>query len=73
MLSINWDEFKLYKKQSHKDDNFEILLDFIGSYYNIKNPSDVYEILLSDATAELMLKKRNIVDAVALETYRNKL
>ena len=48
MINISWDEFKIFKKHSNKDDNFLILLDFIRSYYNISNPVDIYESLLND-------------------------
>ncbi len=69
MVNINWDEFKIYKKESNKDDNFMILLDFIKSYYNMTSPAGVFDLLREDATAELMLAKRDIVDAEGLEKY----
>ena len=73
MVKINWDEFKVFKKHSHKDDNFLILLDFIRSYYNISNPVDIYDSLMNDDTAKMMLDKRDIVDAIGLERYLYKL
>ena len=69
MIQINWDEFKEYKKHSHKKENFEILLDFIKSYYNMTNPSDIYESLVNDSLAQMMLKKHNINDDEALENH----
>lgn len=69
MVNINWDEFKIFKQHSHKEDNFTILLDFIKSYYNMNNPTDVYDTLVNDDTAKMMLDKRDIVDAEGLETY----
>ncbi len=69
MTRINWDEFKVYKRGLYKNDNFNILLDFIRSYYNITHPVDIYEMLEEDDTAKLMLKKRNIVEAEGLESY----
>ena len=69
MVKINWDEYKEHKKHSTLSDNFEILLDFIKSYYNMTNPMDIYGILNDDETAQLMLKKRDIKDAVDLEDF----
>ncbi len=73
MVNINWDEFKVFKQDSHKDDNFTILLDFIKSYYNMMSPMDIYDTLAYDDTGKMMLKKRDIVDAESLETYLFKL
>ena len=69
MVRIDWDEFKEYKKVTLREDNFEILLEFIKSYYNMIHPSDIYEMLSADATAQMMLEKRDIGDAEALENY----
>ncbi len=69
MININWAEFKEYKQHSVKDDNFEILLDFIKSYYNMSNPTDVYDTLREDGTGRLMLEKRDITDAEGLENF----
>ncbi len=73
MVRIDWDEFKEYKKLSVRNDNFEILLEFVKSYYNIVLPQDIYDMLRADDTAQLMLDKRTINDAVALESYLYKL
>ena len=73
MLKIDWDEFKEYKKFSIRDDNFEILLDFMKSYYHIVLPQDIYDVLREDDTAQMMLDKRSIHDAVALENFLYKL
>jgi len=69
MIQINWNEFKDFKKHSHREDNFSILLDFIKSYYNMINPVDVYETLVFDETAKMMLEKRDISDPEGLEKY----
>ena len=69
MVKINWDEYKVYKQVSNKDDNFEILLDFIKSYYNMIGVFDIYDILMSDELAKMMLQKREIEDAQDLENY----
>ena len=73
MITINWAEFKEYKKYTSRDDNFEILLDFMKSYYNMISPMDIYDVLAHDATAQLMLDKRNITDAEGLENFLFKL
>jgi len=73
VISINWAEYKEYKKYTHSKDNFEILLDFMKSYYNMVNPVDIFEILQNDETAQLMLAKRNIQEAEDLENFLFKL
>jgi len=69
MVKINWEEYKEFKNYSNKNDNFELLLDFIKSFYNIHNTTDIYDILMSDELASMMLNKRNIADAEDLEKY----
>ena len=69
MATINWAEFKEYKQHAIKENNFEILLDFIKSYYNMINPVDIYDTLNEDATAKMMLDKRDINSAEDLETF----
>ena len=69
MISINWKEFKEHKKHSVKKNNFEILLDFIRSYYNMTSPVEMYDILSTDDTAQMMLDKRNIECVEDLETF----
>ncbi len=72
MVKINWDEYKIYKASSNKDDNFEILLDFIKSYYNMIGIFDIYDVLITDELAKMMLEKREIKDAHDLEKYMYK-
>ncbi|MEA1891594.1 MAG: hypothetical protein U9N33_02650 [Campylobacterota bacterium] len=69
MTQINWDEYKTYKKQSAKDDNFIILLDFIRSYYNTTNEAHIYDILVDDELSQMMLDKRDIKTPEDLEKY----
>jgi len=69
MIQINWDEFKEYKRSSNKEENFEILLDFIKSYYNMTNAADIYASLANDTLAQMMLEKYDISDDEALENY----
>ncbi len=70
MIRINWDEFKEFKKyRNKKGDNFEALLEFMKSYYNITSPMEMYEVLSYDELAKMMLDKRDITDAEGLENY----
>jgi len=69
MVKINWDEFKIYKKDYMKKDNFIILLDFLKSYYSMINPVDIFESLSADGLGQMMLKKRNIKDPEGLEEF----
>lgn len=69
MVNIDWDEYKEFKLYSVRDDNFEILLDFLKSYYNLTNPYDIFEALEADDIAQMMLQKRDILDAEDLEHF----
>jgi len=69
VADINWNEYKEYKKYTTKNDNFAILLDFIKSYYNRTNPFEIFEMLVNDETAKMMLDKRNITDPEKLENF----
>jgi hypothetical protein len=73
LIKINWAEYKEYKRYTHRDDNFAILLDFMKSYYNMSSPMDIYDVLHNDETAQLMLEKRKITDAEGLENFLFKL
>ncbi len=72
-MKINWNEFKEYKAHNKGNDNFNILLNFIKSYYNMHSPVDIYETLVLDELAKMMLEKRNITDAEDLENHLFKL
>lgn len=74
MIKINWDEFKFFKQYSDKkDDNFEVLLDFLKSHYKMTSPKEMYETMANDDTALLMLNKREINSLEDLEKrlYKN--
>jgi len=73
VINIDWDEYKEHKKYSGKNDNFEILIDFMKSYYNIVSSSEMYETFSNDDIALMMLEKRGISSAEALEDYIFKL
>jgi hypothetical protein len=72
LVNIDWDEYKEYKQHSVRSDNFEILLDFLKSYYNLAHPTDMYETLKEDDIAQMMLAKREILDAEGLEIFLRK-
>lgn len=69
MAQFDWDEYKEFKKFSHKDDKLAIAIDFMKSYYNISNPRDFYEMLRDDDIGQMMLAKRAINDAEKLENF----
>ena len=70
MIEINWDEFKFFKQYSEKkNDNFEVLLDFLKSYYSMTNIKEMYETMVNDDTAQLMLNKREIRSVEDLEKH----
>jgi len=73
LARIDWDEYKEYKKYSVRDDNFEILLEFIKSYYNTNSPTEIFNMLSLDDIAQMMLEKRSINDAEALENFLYKI
>lgn len=69
MVKINWKEFKEYKVTHAKKDNFEILLNFMHSYYNVISPSELFDSFFADDLAKMMLEKREIGDAEDMENY----
>ena len=73
MVQIDWAEYKAFKKFTMKKDNFEILLEFMKSYYNMTSPQEMFDMLRVDDIAQMMLEKRSIKDAEALENFLYKL
>ncbi len=72
MSRINWDEYKKYKYQREdlkELDNFEILLEFLRSFYNKSSSFEVFDMLDDDALGKMMLDKRNIKKPEQLEDY----
>jgi len=72
MSKINWDEYKQYKKQlpsTNELDNFELLLEFLRSFYNKNSPFEVFDILQEDDLGKMMLEKRDISKPEHLEDY----
>lgn len=70
MIDINWEEFKFFKQYSDKkSDNFEVLLDFLKSHYKMTSPKEMFETMMNDDIAQLMLKKRDMYSLADLEKY----
>jgi len=68
LYSIEWDEFKIFKKHTNKEgDNFELLLEFLKSYYNMTSPQEMYDTMKRDDIAPMMLEKRDIKSSSDLE------
>jgi hypothetical protein len=71
-MKINWDEFKAFKHEydnSHNRDNFALLIEFLRSFYNVKDINELYNSLKNDELSYLMMKKRNITTVTILEKY----
>ena len=72
MGQISWDQFKEYKQSREnpkKLDNFEMLLEFIRSFYNKQSAYDIFDILAEDELSRMMMQKRNISEPEDLEDY----
>ena len=75
MSKINWDEYKKYKHESDnlkERDNFEVLLEFLRSFYNKTSSFEVFDMLNDDELAKMMLQKREISKPEHLEDYLHK-
>ena len=69
MATIDWDEYKEFKKFSHKEDKLQIAIDFIKSYYNMNSPVDIYDMLKQDDIGQMFLERKDITDPEVLENY----
>ena len=70
MSKINWEEYKKYKHERPNLkalDNFEVLLEFLRSYYNKTSAFDVFDMLNEDELGKMMLDKRAINEPEQLE------
>ena len=68
-IEIDWEEYKEFKEHSHRKDKLHIVLDFIRSYYNINNPSDIFDMLRVDNVGQMFLERKDIKSAEDLETF----
>jgi len=72
MITIDYEEFKLFKKSyndAHGFDNFALLIEFVKTYYNIRSYFELYDIFIEDSLAVMMMQKRNIDTPEKLEEY----
>lgn len=72
MAKINWDEYKQYKYQREDIenlDNFEVLLEFLRSFYNKNSSFEVFDVLSTDSLGKMMLDKREISKPEDLDDY----
>jgi hypothetical protein len=72
MAQIDWDQCKEFK-QAHPNpqnlDNFQMLLEFVRSFYNRNSAFDIFDILAQDELACMMMEKRSISEPEDLESY----
>lgn len=73
MIEINWEEFKLHKQakflKENDKDNFDILIDFLRSYYKITSVNEIFDTISQDEVGKLMLTKRNLTEIEPFEKY----
>ena len=69
MASIDWEEYREFKKHTVQEDKLRITIDFMKSYYNMHSPMDLYNMLSEDDIGQMMLEKRTIKDAEGLENF----
>ena len=67
LINIDWDEYKEHKKTTVRENKLEIVLEFLKSYYNMTNPSDIYETLKADDIGQMLLERYDITSDVSLE------
>ncbi len=68
MNNIDWAEFKEFKKMTTKEgDNFELLLEFLKSWYSMTSPVEMYQTMAGDEIAQMMLNKRDLKSSADLE------
>jgi hypothetical protein len=71
-MKINWDEFKAFKQDygnPHRRDNFGLLIEFLRSFYNVKDIYVLYDSLENDELSQMMMQKRQITSVTSLEMY----
>ena len=72
MSKINWEEYKKFKHEREnldELDNFEVLLEFLRSFYNKTSSFEVFDILNEDELGKMMLTKREMTRPEDLEKY----
>jgi 5'-deoxynucleotidase YfbR-like HD superfamily hydrolase len=69
LASIDWDEYKEFKRFAVKEDKLAVLVDFLKSYYNATNAREMFELMQGDHIAEMLLERKDISSAEALEDF----
>lgn len=69
MASIDWDEYKIFKQHSVEEDRLKIVVDFLRSFYSMKNPGDIYNTLVNDDICQMLLERKEITDVEGLENF----
>jgi len=69
LASIDWKEFKEFKEHSIEEDRLRIMIDFMRSYYNMNNASDMFDMLKNDDVGNMLLERKDITDAEGLENF----
>jgi len=71
MITINWKEFKTYKIEHARTgvDNFEYLIRYVRSYYNVRHVRDMFETFSADSLATQLMDKHGISNEEKLDTY----
>ncbi|MFT7003740.1 MAG: hypothetical protein ACJAWW_001092 [Sulfurimonas sp.] len=69
MATFDWNEYKEFRKFSSQEDKLQAAVDFMKSYYNMSSTIDLYDMLAQDDIGQLLLAKRNIIDAEGLENF----
>ena len=69
MATFDWSEYKEFRKFSSQEDKLRVAVDFMKSYYKMSNTMDIYDMLSQDDIGQLLLAKRNIIDAEGLENF----
>ena len=73
MIQINWEEYKLYKQtryiKAELKDNFDILIDFLRTYYKITGVQEIFDTIAADEIGIMMLLKRELGEITLFENY----
>ncbi|WP_345993566.1 hypothetical protein [Sulfurimonas sp. HSL-1716] len=73
MIEINWEEYKIHKQtkfiKDNEKDNFDILIDFLRSYYKITSVVEIFDTINQDEIGKMMLLKREINEIELFEKY----
>lgn len=69
MASIDWNEYKEFKKHTSEEDKLKIAIDFVKSYYNMTNANDIYKMISKDDIGQMLLERKDITSSEGLESF----